>query len=435
MRKISSVLTAAVLVSTSWMSNAEVLSVPVPVFSETVASALPTNDLVIQSYQESTPTLTPILIPESDANPLLPIQGHSSGGKIGSQAQSSLITPLNVPVQYSFTNCTPFTLGNGLYATLTAPNQVKCFNTYSATDIKIVAQATGQPAGVNYDIFVYYYNDATSTTEFKSSSVALGNVDEYAAAKMPGGNYLIYVQATSGSSATSFVVGAIGYTAFDQHEANDDAAYATAVSGNQVVTGNTDYAGDIDYFKYTTASDQVQVNLTFQSTNHALQYYTGSSWITLTGTKAQFSAVGSSTYYFRILNAVTPNNTAVNYTLALTRPVVSLGNPVVSNDENLPNVGWGTEAVSRLTFTGYAADKNSQVVPYGVVRLIAYTMHGTFLHDYQTGADGQVDHKLNFTPCTGGGYYGVGAVGRVNPPSFWYEGMAESVGFFQLCQL
>lgn len=347
--------------------------------------------------------------------------------------KSSGITPLSSPPpQYTFSGCTAFTLGTGLNTTLTSQGQVKCFNTYSATDIKIVAQATSQPAGVNYDIFVYYYNDVTSSAEFKSSSTALGNVNEFSAAKMPAGNYIIYVQATTGSSATPFVVGAIGYSAYDQYEANDAIAYATPVSANTVLTGNTDYAGDIDYFVYTTDSAQTALSARIISTNHALQVFNGTSWLTIS-TPTNFSVSPSATYYFRAFNTAATNNTAVNYSLVLTRPAVSLGNPQVTNDENLTNIGLGTETFSRITFTGRAEDENQQLVPYGVVTVIAYTVNQTVSQAVQTGANGAVNQTLNFTPCTGGGAYGEGSSGRNGIPSFWYSGMGDSVGFYQWC--
>lgn len=349
-----------------------------------------------------------------------------------SSNQSNITYLTSPPPHYSFSGCTGFALGTGLNTTLTTQGEIKCFNTYSATDIKIVAQATSQPVGVNYDIFVYYYNDVTSTAEFKSSSTALGNVNEFSAAKMPAGNYIIYVQATTGSSSTPFVVGAIGYSAYDQYEANDAIAYATPVNGNSVLTGNTDHAGDIDYFVYTTGSTQTALSARIISDNHTLQVYNGSSWLTVT-VPTNFSVAPDTAYYFRIFNTAVINDTDAYYSLVLTRPVFALGNANVTNDEDMPNIGWGTETFSRITFTGRAEDENQQLVPYGVVTVIAYTVNQTVSQVVQTGANGVVNQTLTFTPCTGGGAYGEGSSGRNGRPSFWYSGMADSVGFYQWC--
>lgn len=343
----------------------------------------------------------------------------------------SLITPMTVPTQYTFSNCTAFTLGTGLYATLTAQGQAKCFNTYSASDIKIIAQATSQPSGVNYDIFVYYYNDVTSTLELKSTSQLLGNVDEYAAAKMPGGNYLIYVQATTGSSATSFIVGALGYSAYDQYEANDVLQYSTLLSGNQAVVGNSDYAGDFDYYAYTTESDQVALQIKLSSANHAAQVYNGSGWSALSGS-APYTVAGSTTYFVRVYNTASPNNTAVNYTLVMSWPVESLGSAAVTNNEGLTNIGLGLETHSRVIFAGAAHDSKGRIVPFGVVNLYVYAVTGTYFYAYQTTANGLVNYTMNYTPCTGGGYYGTGLGGSV-PPGYKYAGMSSAVGMYQLC--
>lgn len=126
-----------------------------------------------------------------------------------------------VDPNYSFTGCTSFNMGYGLLATHESVGQTKCYDTYSAVPTKIEAIATNQPAGVNYDIFVYWYNSTTATLELKASGTKTGNVDERALAVVPAGNYVIYTKATTGFSATQFVVGALSYTAYDAHEMND----------------------------------------------------------------------------------------------------------------------------------------------------------------------------------------------------------------------
>jgi hypothetical protein len=413
-------------------ASANSVILPTPQFPAPVNPAEITSDLSVIDGQVQIDNQFEAMQSLVEEKKLSAKSSHKSNGEHSLQLGAAASLLADPPPQYSFSNCTAFTLGTGLNTTLTTQGQVKCFNTYSATDIKIVAQASSQPAGVNYDIFVYYYNDVTSATEFKSSSTALGNVSEFSAAKMPAGNYIIYVQATSGSSSTPFVVGALGYSAFDQYEANDAIAYATPATGNSTWVGNTDHAGDIDYYIYTTGSTQTALAGRIVSSNHALQVFNGTSWVTV-ASPTNFSVASSSTYLFRVFNTAATNNTAVNYTLVLSRPAVSLGNAQVTNDENLTNIGLGLETFSRITFTGQARDENNVMVPYGVVTVIAYTVNQTVSQAVQTGANGAVNQTLNFTPCTGGGAYGEGSGGRDGIPSFWYSGMGSSVGFYQWC--
>jgi hypothetical protein len=365
---------------------------------------------------------------QSNSVNLSPSKKTSTTAANNATAAQSLVTAAAAPPQYTFSGCTAFTLGTGLYTSLTAQGQVKCFNTYSASDIKVVAQATSQPAGVNYDLFVYYYNPTTGQQEFKSSSTATGNVNEFAAAKMPAGNYLVYVQATTGSSATQFIVGAVGYSGYDQYEANDAIAYATPVTGNKALIGNTDNAGDFDYYIYTTDSTQQFLAINLTSTNHAVQVLSGSTWVAASGT---YSVSANSNVYVRVFNTAATNNPSVNYTLVLSYPVESLGNASVTNDENLTNIGWGLEVFSRIKFSGIAYDSKQRPVPFGVVRLRYIGVMGTTTYDYKSDVNGIVNYTMSFTKCTGGGYYGTGINGQT--PGFWYSGMAGSVGVYQYC--
>ncbi len=351
------------------------------------------------------------------------------------QAVTTMASP---PPQYSFGNCTAFSLGSGLLATHEAQGQVKCYNTYSATDIKVEAQASSQPAGVNYDVFLYFYNHNTGSTEFKASSLNTGNVNDFATSVMPAGNYIVYTRATSGSSTSAFVVGALGFSGYDQHEANETLATATQVVGNQIMTGNTDHNSDIDYYVYTTAADQSELDVTFNSSNHVAQYVNSSgNWSALnaSGTTA-FQVNPNGNYYFRVINTAATNNPLVNYQLSLTRKAEFIGNAQVTNDENLTNVCCGLDAHSRINFTGYAQDANHVTVPYGKVRLRVYAVGGEIVtRDVTANSNGYFDETLNFTPCTGGGYYGQGS-GATSPPAFWYLGMDPQtlgLGFFQHC--
>lgn len=131
-----------------------------------------------------------------------------------------------VDPNYSFTGCTSFNLGYGLLATHESVGQVKCYDTYSAVPTKLESIAINQPAGVNYDIYVYWYNSATASLELKVSGTKTGNADERPQAVVPAGNYVIYTQAQSGFSATTFVVGALNYPNYDAHEMNDTALTA-----------------------------------------------------------------------------------------------------------------------------------------------------------------------------------------------------------------
>lgn len=367
---------------------------------------------------------------QSNSVNLSPSKKTSTTAANNATAAQSLVTAAAAPPQYTFSGCTAFTLGTGLYTSLTAQGQVKCFNTYSASDIKVVAQATSQPAGVNYDLFVYYYNPTTGQQEFKSSSTATGNVNEFAAAKMLAGNYLVYVQATTGSSATQFVVGAVGYSGYDQYEANDAIAYATPVNGNKSMVGNTDNAGDYDYFAYTTETDQSKLAVNLISANHSIQVLNGSTWMAANG--LTFNVSTNTTYYFRVFNIAATNNVSVTYNLVLSYPVESLANAQVTNNENLTNIGWGLEVFSKITFTGTAVDSKQRIVPYGAVNLSFNSVIGTTTYTYKSGANGAVNYTMTFTPCTGGGYYGSG-INSSSPPSFLYTGMAAAVGVYQYC--
>lgn len=131
-----------------------------------------------------------------------------------------------VDPDYSFTGCTSFSLGYGLYATHEFQGQVKCYDTYSAAPTKLEAIATNQPAGVNYDIYVFWYNSATASLELKAYGSKTGNANERPQAVVPAGNYVIYTEAVVGFSATQFIVGALNYPTYDAHEMNDTALTA-----------------------------------------------------------------------------------------------------------------------------------------------------------------------------------------------------------------
>lgn len=133
---------------------------------------------------------------------------------------------LAVDPDYSFTGCTSFTLGYGLYATHEFEGQLKCYDTYSPVPTKLEAIAVNQPSGVNYDIYVFWYNSTTASLELQSSSMKPGSADERPQAVVPAGNYVIYTEAVSGFSATQFIVGALDYPTYDAHEMNDTAPTA-----------------------------------------------------------------------------------------------------------------------------------------------------------------------------------------------------------------
>jgi hypothetical protein len=140
----------------------------------------------------------------------------------------SIGTPaVAVDPDYGFTGCTPFTLGYGLYVTHEFQGQAKCYDTYSAVPTKLEAIAVNQPVGVNYDIYVFWYNSATASLELQSYGLKTGNSDERPQAVVPAGNYVIYTEATLGFSATSFIVGALDYPTYDAQEMNDTAPTAT----------------------------------------------------------------------------------------------------------------------------------------------------------------------------------------------------------------
>jgi hypothetical protein len=329
----------------------------------------------------------------------------------------------------------PFNLDSGLYATLTMQGQVKCFNTYSATEMKIVAQATSQPAGVNYDVYVYYYNDVTKKTEFKSTSQELGNVNEFSAAKMPAGNYLIYIKAQTGSSPLQFIVGAAAYPAFDAYEANDTPSTATPASINQVFQGNSDYAGDIDYFVYTTESDQEEFQPKIFSSNHKLQIYNGTNWVFINSNN--INVLPNTQYYLRVVYSANVLDVSVKYILLLANPIKYMrDDTTVTNDENLPNLGWGLEVFSRITFKGHVEDFKHRLLPYGIASLKFSGFNGNVHYDFQTGLDGYVDYTMNFVPCEVGGPYGRWGDGIDHSfvPSFQYQGMSGTYELFQYCK-
>lgn len=132
-----------------------------------------------------------------------------------------------VDPNYNFNDCSSFNVGFGIQATHEFQNQIKCFDTYSATEIKLETLALAIPDGVNYDIFVYWYNSATGVPEFKVSSTNLSNSNESAVDVLPAGNYLVYSRATTGFSSSAFIIGAIGNIDYDQYEMNDTALTST----------------------------------------------------------------------------------------------------------------------------------------------------------------------------------------------------------------
>ncbi len=142
---------------------------------------------------------------------------------------SSLVSShaLAVDPNYSFTGCTGFNIGFGLSVTHEAEGEIKCYDTYSTVPTKLESVLLNQPSGVNYDVYVYWYDSSTGSLVFKTSGTSTGNVDERPQVIVPAGNYVIYTVATSGFSAIPFVVGALSYPTFDQHEMNDTALTAT----------------------------------------------------------------------------------------------------------------------------------------------------------------------------------------------------------------
>ena len=229
-------------------------------------------------------------------------------------------------------------------------------------------------------------------------------------------------------------MGAVGYPDYDAYEENDSPSTATSIQSNIVVEGNTDYAGDLDHFLYTTGSNQVEVDITFDSPNHVLQVYSTNGWVSLPSGYMSLTVPSSSDVLFRIGNVANPNDTSVDYLFAISRPAYQLDNTQMTNDENLQNVGLGLEAHSRITFNGTVTDENGIPVPYGRLPLLVKTVtDGNILETGVANENGVLEHTVHFTPCTGGGYYGEGSSGRTNPPSFQYPIMSTSVGFFQLC--
>src|SRR5690606_19643337 len=96
----------------------------------------------------------------------------------------------------------------------------------------------------------------TDALEFMGGSNNSGNADEFFSVVMPAGNYILYALPQAGVAPIEFVIGALGWSNYDNQEANENISQATPVNGassNYVIIGNADNPNDRDVFLYTAA--------------------------------------------------------------------------------------------------------------------------------------------------------------------------------------
>jgi len=323
---------------------------------------------------------------------------------------SNLMAPMSAPPQYSFTDCYPFALGSGNTFNLNSA-QLTCNNTYSATPIKLDTVLLDQSVGTNYDLLVYFYNHDTDALEFMGGSNNSGNADEFFSVVMPAGNYILYALPQAGVAPIEFVIGALGWSNYDNQEANENISQATPVNGassNYVIIGNADNPNDRDVFLYTAAPAQNTVHVRLNSGVHTLQVASGGVWVDI-GVSGSITTLTlanpGDSIYLRVSPAVgTTVNPLINYELIMSNPSAALLNYSVVGDVQ---PGWfaGTEVNTDLTFNGTVVDALGNPVPYADdVILVLTSEDGVVAEVANVDASGNYSHTLSVPACSGGGF-------------------------------
>ncbi|OPX54931.1 hypothetical protein SAMN02745127_00207 [Oceanospirillum multiglobuliferum] len=202
----------------------------------------------------------------------------SKRNRMASQLQMLSKTASQVEME---TGCPNLAIGSGTLVAFNTEGSSYCVSTVVDAETKIEGLMLNIPSAVNYDLFFFKYEDDGQFTLI-DSSVSPNSTSEQTVAKAAAGAYVLFAQATQGSSGDPVTLGWLGYNNFDQYEANDKFGQSTSLQTNAVIQGNLDNANDLDFFSYTVGPDQSLLSLRFSASEQfSFEIWNGAAWVQL----------------------------------------------------------------------------------------------------------------------------------------------------------
>ncbi|WP_068775904.1 hypothetical protein [Paenibacillus sp. FJAT-26967] len=230
---------------------------------------------------------------------------------------------------------------------------------------------TVQSASVDYDLYLFRYDPATSQlVEQEVSSYGPGS-NEQISRIAPAGIYFLAVDAYAGFDAVNpYYFTVVQSPVYDAAEPDDNIWHAQLKTDSFTVNQQTiDNTLDADWFKLTvTASKKFHINLsnTAAGTNYQLQIFNqnlGSVGSVNQNTNVDAS-LGAGTYYLRVVS-LNSSNASAPYTLAFNefKTPTQVNIQSITSDPNIDagariNYGQGNKwrVQNYMTVTGLAQD-------------------------------------------------------------------------------
>ncbi len=278
---------------------------------------------------------------------------------------------------------------------------------------------TPNSTNVDYDAYIYQYDDAEGKITLIGGSENVNTANEHFAMMVDEGIYFILVNGYSGYDATNDYQLGLGYSAaYDTAEIDDTLATSTVVTTPFSVTGTIDNTYDHDFIKFTlTQSGAVTLSLKNDGSTsniYRMDLYNGSGTAIgyLTQGQTGRATLAAGNYYIRTRATTYGGDNTSTYTLtgsfataAARVNVTSAGNAFIDYGEGK---FWRIDGSATIQGTAYDADGN--LIPNANIEISVPVVVGNTVKTASgtTDSQGNFSISLNLGSAAGQNQYDTG---------------------------
>lgn len=266
-----------------------------------------------------------------------------------------------------------------------------------------------QSANVDYDIYLYKYNDESGNIELVDGAETTNYIEHFAC-MVDEGIYFVFVNGYSGyDAANPYTLGVVLSTYYDQQEPDDRIQNAYNFSGVDFsLSGTIDNQFDIDFQKYTLDfSGSIYVSLTNNGSRKNIYAVdvlnaNGVKLLQLNQNTNYLLEAPQGTYYFRVYCSTFGGDYNSTYTLKCNArkkadrvEVTHAGDAPWPIEDYVDGPYWRVYGDSNVK--GFAYDENGYLLPDADVEIkITVALNNQTISAYgKTDSQGFFDIKLN----------------------------------------